>query len=557
MSREVNVRRISQVLLWVAPAVTLFVSPFMNYDPISLPKMAVLSTVSFAVLGVCLFSDFKELINKSKTFSVLTALFIISMLIPMIASGSNVGQQFWGAFGRNTGFLTYLSLAILAWAASNASSDLLGEKALKSLIVTAMLVTAYCLVQIGGYDPIKWSLMDTFATLGNINFLSAFLGLSTTAALAILLGKKMTLGWRISCTTLLLSGLPIIWSTGSIQGLMMFVLGAYLILFFLARSILRSRIFTFIYFFIGILGTYVGLRGLRNEGPLSSFLYQPSVAFREDYMHAGWEMMLLKPWTGVGLDSFGDWYRQVRGEISTLRTDPDRVSNSAHNIFLDVASGGGVIVVLLYLSFYIFCFIQCFRYIRKNNGFDPIFVALFSSWCAYILQALISINQIGVGVWGALLLGALVRYTRLIEEKSSGEVKQKEKAKVSGRLKDEVLPAKVALGSYLVAAIGFTAAFFPLKIDSDFSKASTPDLSIAVSKSSLARSFYKELTLEKYMQQSRFVEAKDLAMNIVQQYPRSFYAWKMLSILPNSTPGEIEAARAKMRELDPYNPNVG
>ena len=555
MAISVSQRRLSQVLLWIAPVATLAVSPFSNYDPISVPKMTILAIVSFAVLGICVASGLKNLINNSKVFSILTLAFLLSLLVPIFASGTEVAQQFWGAFGRNTGFLTYFSLAILTWAASNASSTLFGAKVIKSLIVTAIIVTIYCLIQIGGYDPINWSMMDTFATLGNINFLSAFLGLSSITALAMLFSKETTSMWRLSSALLVLSGLPIIWSTGSIQGLMMFALGAYLVVFFFVKSLLKTRVFVWLYLLAGAIGTYFGLRGLRNEGPLASFLFQPSVTFREDYIHAGWEMMVLKPWTGVGLDSYGDWYRQVRGEISTLRTGSERVSNSAHNIFLDLASGGGVLVVLLYLLFYVFCFIQCFKYIRRTPNFDPIFVALFSSWCAYILQALISINQIGVGVWGALLLGALVRYTRLRSDDLSGE--EKRKAKTGSRDKNAVLPAKVALVSYVFGALGFFAAFPALKIDADFRTASTPELSRSVVSANLARSFYKELTLEKYMQASRYDEAKSLAIEIVEKHPRSFYAWRMLSLLPGSSESEVEAAKIKLRELDPFNPDIG
>ena len=555
MAMIVSEKRLSQVLLWVAPAVTLIVSPSLNYDPISVPKMTALATISFAVLGISIASGFKELINNSKFFSSIVLMFLLSMLIPIVASGSNIPQQFWGTFGRNTGFLTYFSLAILMWAASNASTGLFGGKVVKSLLVTSIMVTLYSMIQIAGYDPIKWSKMETFATLGNINFLSAFLGLSSITALAVCLSKETTSIWRLCSVLLVLSGLPIIWSTGSIQGLMMFALGAYLVVFFFVKAILKTRVFVWLYLLAGAIGTYFGLRGLRNEGPLASFLFQPSVTFREDYIYAGWQMMVMKPWTGVGLDSYGDWYRQARGEISTLRTNPERVSNSAHNIFLDLASGGGVLVVLLYLSLYIFCFVQCFKYIKRTPKFDPIFVALFSSWCAYTLQALISINQIGVGVWGALLLGALVRYTRLRSQDSSGE--KKDKVKAGSRDKNAVLPAKVALVSYFFAALGFIAAFPALKIDSDFSKASTLELSRSVASSNLARSFYKELTLEKYMQASRYDEAKSLAMEIVQKHPRSFYAWRMLSILPNSSGSEVEAAKIKARELDPYNPDIG
>ena len=534
---------------------TLAVSPFSNYDPISVPKMAVLATVAFAILGICISSSFSEIVYESKTFSGLTFCFVLALLIPIFFSGSNLGQQFWGVFGRNTGFLTYFSLAIVMWAASNATTNVFGKKLSKSLLITAAVTTIYCLIQIAGYDPIQWSLMDTFATLGNINFLSAFLGLSSITSFAILLSHEFPVVWRITSLILLTSGLPIIWSTGSIQGLMMFILGFYIVTFFVIKSKFKSRLLYVLYLLVGVIGSILGLQGLRNKGPLASFLYQPSVTFREDYMHAGWEMMILKPFVGVGLDSYGDWYRQVRGQISTMRTDPERVSNSAHNIFLDLASGGGALVFLLYLSLYVYCFAKCLAHIRKTPTYDPVFVALFASWCAYILQAVISINQIGVGVWGALLLGALLSYTRL--NKGDLSVNEKKLIRSRSHAKEMVLPAKVALVSYFFASIGFFASFPPLKIDADFRKASTPEQSMMVAKSRLASSFYKEMTLQRLLEQSRYQESKKMAQEIVAGHPRSFYAWKMLTLIPGSTSAEVEEARKELKKLDPFNPNVG
>jgi hypothetical protein len=45
---------------------------------------------------------------------------------------------------------------------------------------------------------------------------------------------------------------------------------------------------------------------------------------------------------GVGLDSYGDFYRPFRSLEAVTRTGPQRVTNTAHNIFLDVTTGAGL-----------------------------------------------------------------------------------------------------------------------------------------------------------------------------------------------------------------------
>ena len=68
---------------------------------------------------------------------------------------------------------------------------------INSLVLTSIPVLIYCLIQIAGLDPIGWSLKDTFATFGNTNFLSAFLGISALASFILAFDKTKIIGVRI------------------------------------------------------------------------------------------------------------------------------------------------------------------------------------------------------------------------------------------------------------------------------------------------------------------------------------------------------------------------
>lgn len=552
MLKQLVVHRIGQLLLISGPLISLIISPSANYDPISLVKMVTLSTLAFSILFMSLQVVTFETIRQFKIIYSLVSLFIFFSISTFLFSGAPLDQQFWGQFGRNTGILTYFCFMIVLLSSATLSLPDFGAKLMRSILLAATPMTVYCLIQITGNDPISWSSFDTFGTLGNINFLSAFFGLSTLTAFSMILMKESSSGWKALALALIFLDIPIIWSTGSIQGLMMIVAGAS-VLILLKIAVMRKATIKLTGFSILLLiGFIATLNGLRNKGPLASFLYQPSVTFREDYMHAGWEMTLMKPFVGVGIDSYGDWYRQTRGEISTLRTGPDRTANTAHNIFLDVSSGGGFPLGIIFVLIFLYCAFQSLKFAVSLEKFDSIFAGLFSTWIGYVVQALVSINQIGVGIWGFLFTGALLAYVKIQQrEESSGQVRKKNTIKMKGQL----LPPKVALIGILGATIGFAAAFLPFRADQQFKLAGTRPLEsqIVAAESLGAPVFYRELTLERALREQS-ARARDIALEIVSRNPRSYFAWLAISSSPSSSYSEVSEAKQRLKQLDPFNP---
>ena len=552
MFKQLVMHRICQLLLFSGPLISLIISPSANYDPISLIKMVALSTVSFSLL--LMFSQIVSLSNfkEFRTIYILIALFVFFSLITFIFSGAPLNQQIWGQFGRNTGLLTYFSFCIVLLLATVVSLPDFGIRLLKTLLLTAIPMTLYCLVQLSGNDPISWSSFDTFGTLGNINFLSAFFGLSTITAFSILLMPKIESKWKALSLILILIDIPITWSTGSIQGIMMIVAGISIIIL-LKLSVAKSALLKVSTFsMLLVVGLVMTLFGLRNRGPLAALLFQPSVTFREDYMHAGWEMTLMKPFIGVGIDSYGDWYRQARGEISTLRTGPDRTANTAHNIFLDISSGGGFPLGLVFVSIFLYCAYRSLKFALSLKQFDPVFTGLFSTWVGYVVQALVSINQIGVGIWGFLLTGALLSYTHMNSKQESLASSDR---KLSVKLKGKLLPPKIALLAFLGAFLGFSAAFLPLRADIEFKKSGLGSLQDAIKSAEAmgAPIFYMELTLERALKEQS-ASARDIAFSITAKQPRSYFAWLAIANLTNSSLSENEEANQRLKLLDPFNP---
>jgi len=277
-------------------------------------------------------------------------------------------------------------------------------------------------------------------------------------------------------------------------------------------------------------------------------------------------MTLMKPIFGVGLDSYGDWYRQVRGFISATRTDPNRTANTAHNIFLDISSGGGLPLLAAYLILLSVVMIRSFQYLRLIHFYDPVFIAIFSAWIGYQLQSLISINQVGVGVWGWLFSGVLIGYSNLklpVDKKKLTENNNlKELKKTRPRKKHKVqkllTPGKALIG-FTLMLLGFLISIPPMTADIKFRSAMNKgDLNgmISASQSYGATAWHLTQVIEAASKANYTQQAIQMDLELIRRFPRDFYGWRVAASL-NGIPAEIQAkARKKILELDPDNPNL-
>ena len=248
----------------------------------------------------------------------------------------------YGAGGRATGLISYLALVVLLLCAmliSNISNVKLFAIA---ILGVGGLNVFYGLIQASGGDPVKWSnpYSPVIGFLGNPNFSSSMIGLSCVAATALILQFKVS---KLAIAALVgyeLLALFVILKTQSIQGFVVFGLtSGILVLIALYKSGKVKNIWVAIY---AIFATAVGVTavfGMVNIGPLSAYLYKVSVRQRGYYWNAGVEMLKANPVFGVGLDSFGDWYWGVRSAPAALNS-LDANTNSAHHVYLDIASNG-------------------------------------------------------------------------------------------------------------------------------------------------------------------------------------------------------------------------
>lgn len=544
---------------------TVAINPWTAYDPINLPKMIVLSTGAAFLLG-WLLVEFKSVNRLNRILFIISAIFVTSYLISFFINPAPAYQQFWGVWGRSTGLLTYFAFIVLMLSAAMISSTASLSLIRISFDKLGYFITLYTLLQLMDLDPINWSQKLMVATLGNINFMSSFLGLTSISYLSRILLERLSLSSRLFYLAILLLNLYLIGISQSIQGIGVFLAGLVFLLTYKFRQKF-SFLSTLAVFFASLVSGLVVLLGTAGFGPLS-MLRQETVIFRIDYWTAAINMLTANPLKGIGIDSYGDFYREYRTLEAVVRTGPQRVTNTAHNIFLDVFSGAGVFSGLMFLSIMALTLYWIFTALRANyQNFD--LTAFSAMWLGFMVFCLISINQIGVGVWGFIFTGVIngyvIRYrvdnfakdTSSQKGKKSLDVEKKRASLEFGTGQNlELGKTSQLLTSTFLALIVGAISILPNIADSRFLyeiKSANLDNALKLSTSVGIQDFHREALMSALAKAGRPVETLKVAESLLEQNPRNWQAWvAILSSEVATDNRRIQAANQLLR-LDPNN----
>jgi O-antigen ligase len=557
MFKEVTQRKVGLLASISVALVTLFVTPQSTLDPINVPKLWVLLASAFAVLGVLLL-EIKPFFKKENWPPLMAAKSVsFFMLIAMLISDAPLSQQLFGTYGRNTGLFTYLAFVILFIGVALATGNSIQKPFLIAFGIAIGVNAIYGIFQALDKDPFNWSnpYAPVIGTLGNPNFVSAFLGMGVALALAYLFAKNIDIKYRILCVLYIAIALYDILKSDAQQGLIVSLLSAGLVGYFLIKSKIKSAVVRYSYLASGFFAFLVGVAGTLQKGPLTSILYKPSVTYRGDYWHAGLEMFKNNLFFGVGLDSYGDWYRASRTVEATLRRGPSTVSNAAHNVYIDIAATAGIFALLAYLAVLFLGLRAAYRISKRATSFEPFFIAIFVAWVGYLVQSAISINNIALGIWGWILPGIVISMERWQREpgKTEAVIKNQKKSKAKG--------ATDFSGMGLIAGLilGGTIGFLPFNSDANFRHAleSGDGNNIAPAAkrwpTDAARLNYAAQIFDQNKLPDKAVE---LARESVKLNPRNFDGWNYLYNSPLVSGIEKREILDRLKALDPNNPDL-
>jgi O-antigen ligase len=548
---------LARLLAFGAPFISLFLLIDQVSDPVNVTKMVALSVVAFALAFVVFAKSSRLLWSDAKPQIIASIAFIVFAISAVANSESPLGQNFYGTYGRNTGFLTYFSLTLVFVATLVLRRTESFRNILYGLLFAGLMNVIYGAWTITFGDFVSWNnpYNRILGTFGNPNFIGSFLGIFASLLVAYLLIPKTHLVIRLIGVVVLIATFLEIRSSMAVQGIVVSGGGIALVIFFFLRSKFEKWTVPIIYLgSVGVIG-FIALMGALQKGPLTSIVYKTSVSLRGEYWQAGINMANSQPFTGVGMDAYGDWYRRSRDAQALILPGPNTTTNAAHNVFIDFLAYGGYPLFIAYMALIIMSLISAIKLTFIQKEFNFVKVGLIVTWICYQVQSIISINQIGLAVWGWVTGGALIAYefsTRASQGEESSRLVSRKAIK-----NNPLISAQMLAGLGMV--VGVLIAIPPLSGDIKWRealKSQNADLVTAA----LTPSYMSPASSNLYINATQIFEQSDLPA-LAYKYgklstefnPDHFDSWRFLYSLKNSTPEDRKLAKENMIRLDPLN----
>jgi O-antigen ligase len=451
-----------------------------------------------------------------------------------------------------------MAFVLLMLGAAIASSVMVIIRIYQVVAVVGITSVSYGALQASGVDPLAWvnPYSPVLGFLGNPNFQSSFLGILGTLLFSQLLASNWKAHFKAAISVYLLVTLYVIRETNSQQGFLVLLIGISVILLLYIRCRF-GKLLNFSYLILIGIGFISVLSGSLNKGMFASLLYKDSVTYRGDYWRAGWKMTVDHPIFGVGLDNYGDWYRRSRTVEATIRRGPDVFSNAAHNVYLDISSNGGFPLMIIYICLMGLVVTSAWKVIRRSKSvFNAPFAGLVGAWVAFQGQSIISINQIGLAIWGWIFSGLIIGY-----EINTRNIDKSEERKGVGRVdsKGTQISHTTILAIFVGLLFGGSVSMSPYIASVKFKSALETSNAGVIEDSAYIwpidsrRMIQVAITLNDNKLESK---ALTIALDAVERFPDSFAAWDTLNKMKSATQPQKAQALKEMKRLDPLNPNL-
>ena len=540
------------LILGIVVSLTFWVP---HIDAFNISKFVVLG-IGVLILSALALPNLKVK-SQAKAGSYLLLFFVIMLLLNLFTS-PNTYKSLIGALGRNNGVLTYFLFAILAFLISIRFKLTDLPKLLWALAGLGVFQTFYNILQLADADPITWNNPYGFilGTLGNSDFAAALLAICSIATLWLARmyagNKKIAFG----LVALVAIQFVVMLESNVRQSLVLFFFGIAVLVYSELAS--KSKPISLVWGGLVSIAGFMALLGTLQIGPLTKFLFKESITYRGDYWRAAWRMFTDNPTFGVGLGNYGDYFNRYRDAAQVARRGPAVGSDVAHSMPLDFLAMGGITLGIAYLALVVYSVFLVISKIRNLEGINKQQgYIVFSLLGAYLLQSLISIDQIGLAVWGWIFIGVALSFAK--ERKLIAPV-------------DPHLPKIFVPIAVLVTAISFVSVSVPMwRADSALKQlASVPaeqqgvdTRAIRLQKASNIESitprdsqFKTQIAL--YLLSNGQAEGIDYAKKALEQNPSDSTALRYLIIAYGqlNDSANLQKYKAEAHKIDPFNPDL-
>lgn len=542
-------------------ATTLYFNPTLT-DPFNSPKMWIVLLSAAWLSGYAI--SYRNLIfvnGPIKTYFFLLLAFAFSATIATFFTDF----KYVGIFGdtqRRNGLVTYLALVVISLAASIFIRLFNVKRVYFTTFAIGAVFAIYAFLQTTGRDFVTWNnpYNSIIGTVGNPNFASAVMSVMGVIIFSLIFVKGIGLVYRIAAVAFSAFLMFLIVASDSRQGILSFLIGSGL--FCVVLLLNKKKVLGVISIFGGLIAGIFSILGMLQIGPLQDLLYKRSVSVRGYYWRAGIEMFQQNPLMGVGMDRYGAYFNEYREVGYPLAYGFDITSSNAHNTFIQFFATGGFFLGTAYLVLNGFILWRGITGVRKFTGNNRILITgLLSAWVAFHSQSLISIDNIGISIWGWVLGGSIIGLSISDPESDAADQKQFQKKKNDINLKRVFTSSSFTVLSVILVSLLYRGEVNTFKASVRFD-----------AQNQVTRESFRQLQIDAIntplndpnnslnsaiaLVQSGFVdEGIKTAISIHERDPRNLAALEALASLTGNLDKKSEALtyRLKIAELDQWD----
>ena len=554
----------SIILLIFIFVIPIAMDPIGSFSATNTPKYFVI-VIGTALLLTLTLSHFNFiLISKSQKSMTFILIFSLSWSsISLFVNRDSLDERLFGLYGRNLGFITFLSMFLLLWCSLYFLSRWIFAFFV-SFSLSALIVATYFTLQYFGIDFGAWE--ETYgktpsSSLGNPNYVVALIAIGLILSLSFLiLQPRKSFVLSTLNIIILISGISIMSLADSFQGYLILGVAFALLTIFKLLTKYKDK--------VKIVGkkTLISLSILLSLGLIIGLLVQGSIlreltsgsAFaRLDYWRASINMILKFPLFGLGFDSFGDYYTEYRDESAVVR-GAGLFSDSPHNFLFELATFAGLPLAISYLLIQIEILRSTRDALKNANPRDSFYIfTLLTFWTGFHIQSLINPSSLALLSLQFITSGVLFSFSHSItrvnflDERTKNNLKSRKKSEEN---LSQVLITLVTGALLIPLSIKF--GFSPWEKDRAFREAATKGDGAALILISEDWPFIyalSELTARTLLDNEYEQLGMQVVRDLIETNPRNLRGWRLLYDRSKET-SERALAISKLKELDPGNP---
>jgi O-antigen ligase len=394
-------------LLLVVIAATITTFPFI-FDSFTVSKLLILA-IGLTYISIKLFQnkDANAIRPLPKSLWVLISFFALSMVVSWYHSDVPLLRALFGQFGRGNGLFYYFFAILIFVYAIKTFKSTSASRIHHLITILSWFMAFYAALQRVGIDIAKLDtkgISPVVLTFGNSNFAGGML--------SVLFAYHFTYSvllrdFHIKRLTLLFSLILSTTFSAAVQGYLIILFSIALTLSILIIQKVRSPWMMNALISAWTLGFISVVLGVFGKFIFAGVFARTSFQIRIEYWRISLSVIRDFPIFGVGPDKLYDVTPNYMSPGSLQLITTTRMDN-AHNWFLNLGANYGLISMFLLLSILGVVLFYSRSLLRNLSKVNCVAVPSVIAFICMLVDALVSIEQPGIGIWLYMFAGVVV-----------------------------------------------------------------------------------------------------------------------------------------------------